>query len=105
MTQAVQKMLTLATESLDMLRAVMRVSKDSLDKADAWVERLGIVGVRRPQSSQLHLPLPHTCRGIRYPRPLAFHFDLCQYLVSSRAGISGIVLHGGVHKDRRYEGY
>lgn len=35
MTQAAQKILTLATESLDMLRAVTQVFKESLDKADA----------------------------------------------------------------------
>jgi transcriptional repressor OPI1 len=34
-TQAAQKILTLATESLDMLRAVTGVFKESLDKADA----------------------------------------------------------------------
>lgn len=36
-TNAAQKILTLATESLDMLRAVTNVFKDSLDKADAYV--------------------------------------------------------------------
>ena len=36
-TQAAQKILTLATESLDMLRAVTSVFKESLDKADAYV--------------------------------------------------------------------
>lgn len=39
-TNAAQKILTLATESLDMLRAVTNVFKDSLDKADAYVRRL-----------------------------------------------------------------
>ena len=34
-TNAAQKILTLATESLDMLRAVTAVFKESLDKADA----------------------------------------------------------------------
>lgn len=34
-TQAATKILTLATESLDMLRAVTQVFKESLDKADA----------------------------------------------------------------------
>ena len=37
MAQAAQKILTLATESLDMLRAVTQVFKESLDKADAYV--------------------------------------------------------------------
>ena len=36
-TNAAQKILTLATESLDMLRAVTSVFKESLDKADAYV--------------------------------------------------------------------
>ncbi len=40
--EAAQKVLTLATESLDMMRGVMSVVKDSLDRADAWVERLGL---------------------------------------------------------------
>lgn len=37
MAHAAQKILTLATESLDMLRAVTQVFKESLDKADAYV--------------------------------------------------------------------
>ncbi|KAI0698330.1 transcription factor Opi1-domain-containing protein [Cytidiella melzeri] len=57
-TNAAQKILTLATESLDMLRAVTSVFKDSLDKADAWVERLRYVGVQRQNSSSIaSLPL------------------------------------------------
>ncbi|KIY62715.1 hypothetical protein CYLTODRAFT_166960 [Cylindrobasidium torrendii FP15055 ss-10] len=40
--EAAQRVLTLATESLDMMRGVMSVVKDSLDRADAWVERLGL---------------------------------------------------------------
>ncbi|KAI0796126.1 transcription factor Opi1-domain-containing protein [Abortiporus biennis] len=63
MTHAATKILTLATESLDMLRAVTQVFKESLDKADAWVERLRIVGVQRPQSSQLELPPPSHLNG------------------------------------------
>ncbi len=37
MAHTAQKILTLATESLDMLRAVTQVFKESLDKADAYV--------------------------------------------------------------------
>ncbi|KIJ12060.1 hypothetical protein PAXINDRAFT_171452 [Paxillus involutus ATCC 200175] len=48
-TRAAQHILTLATESLDMMRGVTGVVKDSLDRADAWVERLRIVGVQRQQ--------------------------------------------------------
>ncbi|RPD64490.1 Opi1-domain-containing protein [Lentinus tigrinus ALCF2SS1-7] len=49
-TQAAQKILTLATESLDMLRSVTGVFKDSLDRADIWVERLRVVGLQRGQN-------------------------------------------------------
>lgn len=34
------RVLTLATESLDMMRSVTSVFKDSLDRAEAWVDRL-----------------------------------------------------------------
>ncbi|VDC06055.1 unnamed protein product [Peniophora sp. CBMAI 1063] len=46
---AAQRILTLATESLDMMRGVTGVVKDSLDRADAWVERLRVVGIQRGQ--------------------------------------------------------
>ncbi|ESK82692.1 clock controled protein (ccg-8) [Moniliophthora roreri MCA 2997] len=42
-----QRILALATESLDMMRGVTGVVKDSLDKAEAWVERLRRVGYHR----------------------------------------------------------
>jgi len=45
--QAAQRILALATESLDMMRGVTGVVKDSLDRADAWVERLRIIGLQR----------------------------------------------------------
>lgn len=48
-TQAAQRVLALATESLDMMRGVTGVVKDSLDRADAWVERLRVVGIQRQQ--------------------------------------------------------
>ncbi|KAF5362356.1 hypothetical protein D9756_002796 [Leucocoprinus leucothites] len=44
---AAQRILSLATESLDMMRNVTGVVKDSLDRADAWVNRLRMVGVQR----------------------------------------------------------
>ncbi|KAI0642392.1 transcription factor Opi1-domain-containing protein [Trametes meyenii] len=50
-TQAAQKILTLATESLDMLRGVTGVFKDSLERADIWVERLRVVGLQRQQNA------------------------------------------------------
>ncbi|THH11396.1 hypothetical protein EW146_g8057 [Bondarzewia mesenterica] len=51
-TQAAQRILTLATESLDMMRGVTAVVKDSLDRADAWVERLRVVGLQRQGGGQ-----------------------------------------------------
>lgn len=67
-TQAAQRILTLATESLDMMRGVTGVVKDSLDRADAWVERLRIVGLQRQgqggQTAVVDIP-----NGAAYPRP------------------------------------
>jgi transcriptional repressor OPI1 len=37
---AATRVLTLATESLDMMRGVSAVFKESLDRAEAWVDRL-----------------------------------------------------------------
>ncbi|KAG6333802.1 hypothetical protein ID866_5287 [Astraeus odoratus] len=51
-TRAAQHILTLATESLDMMRGVTGVVKESLDRADAWVERLRIIGLQRQHDSQ-----------------------------------------------------
>ncbi len=45
--QAAQRILALATESLDMMRGVTGVVKNSLDRADAWVERLRVIGLQR----------------------------------------------------------
>jgi transcriptional repressor OPI1 len=50
--QAAQRILALATESLDMMRGVTGVVKDSLDRADAWVGRLRSVGVGGPVEGQ-----------------------------------------------------
>ncbi|KAF7317531.1 hypothetical protein MKEN_00839900 [Mycena kentingensis (nom. inval.)] len=44
---AARKVLTLATESLDMMRGVTAVVGESLDRADAWVDRLRTVGIQR----------------------------------------------------------
>ncbi|KAJ7173325.1 transcription factor Opi1-domain-containing protein [Mycena filopes] len=54
---AAQRVLTLATESLDMMRGVTAVVGDSLDRADAWVDRLRTVGIQRGMDG-LALP-PH----------------------------------------------
>ncbi|EIW78813.1 Opi1-domain-containing protein [Coniophora puteana RWD-64-598 SS2] len=51
-TAAAQRILTLAMESLDMMRGVTPVMKESLDRADAWVERLRVVGIQRGQISE-----------------------------------------------------
>ncbi|KAF8797355.1 Opi1-domain-containing protein [Phlegmacium glaucopus] len=44
---AAQRILALATESLDMMRNVTGVVSDSLDRAEAWVGRLRTVGIQR----------------------------------------------------------
>jgi hypothetical protein len=45
--QAAQRVMMLATESLDMMRGVTGVVKDSLDRAEVWVDRLRVVGLQR----------------------------------------------------------
>lgn len=45
--QAANRILTLAIESLDILRSVTVVFGESLDRADLWVERLRILGLQR----------------------------------------------------------
>jgi len=74
--QAAQRILTLSTESLDMMRGVTAVVKESLDRADAWVERLRIVGVQRAQQHELDVgdfPTPdlsgNSSSGARLPPP------------------------------------
>jgi len=64
-TQAAQRILTLSTESLDMMRGVTAVVKESLDRAEAWVERLRVVGVQRQQQQQQ--PEPQTHQPFRVP--------------------------------------
>ncbi|KAF7296418.1 hypothetical protein HMN09_01112100 [Mycena chlorophos] len=55
---AAQRVLTLATESLDMMRGVTAVVGESLDRADAWVDRLRTVGIQRGMDG-LALPGPN----------------------------------------------
>ncbi|KAJ7200914.1 transcription factor Opi1-domain-containing protein [Mycena haematopus] len=55
---AAQRVLVLATESLDMMRGVTAVVGDSLDRADAWVDRLRTVGIQRGMDG-LALPDGH----------------------------------------------
>lgn len=45
--QAANRVLTLAVESLDILRSVTVVVGESLDRADLWVERLRMLGIQR----------------------------------------------------------
>ncbi|CAO1626944.1 unnamed protein product [Sympodiomycopsis kandeliae] len=45
--QAANRVLTLAVESLDILRSVTVVVGESLDRADIWVERLRMIGIQR----------------------------------------------------------
>ncbi|KAF9517785.1 hypothetical protein BS47DRAFT_1389502 [Hydnum rufescens UP504] len=49
---AATRVLTLATESLDMMRSVSAVFKESLDRAEAWVDRLQQLGLQRQQQEQ-----------------------------------------------------
>ncbi|KAF7309368.1 hypothetical protein MIND_00307500 [Mycena indigotica] len=55
---AAQRVLTLATESLDMMRGVTAVVGESLDRADVWVDRLRTVGIRRGMDG-IALPGPN----------------------------------------------
>ncbi|SPO38796.1 uncharacterized protein PSFLO_04275 [Pseudozyma flocculosa] len=50
--QAANKILTLAVESLDILRSVTIVFGESLDRADLWVERLRILGLQRKRQHE-----------------------------------------------------
>lgn len=50
--QAANRVLTLAVESLDILRSVTVVFGESLDRADLWVERLRVVGLQRKRAHE-----------------------------------------------------
>ncbi|SNX85850.1 uncharacterized protein MEPE_04559 [Melanopsichium pennsylvanicum] len=50
--QAANRILTLAIESLDILRSVTIVFGESLDRADLWVERLRILGLQRKRQHE-----------------------------------------------------
>jgi len=69
-TRAAQHILTLATESLDMMRGVTGVVKESLDRADSWVERLRIIGVQRQQPEHDEQFDPTTSPSARYGHSL-----------------------------------
>ncbi|KAF8587883.1 Opi1-domain-containing protein [Ramaria rubella] len=59
-TQTAQRILALAVESLDMMRSVTNVFKESLDRAEAWVERLRVVGIQRQGQGALPPPPPNS---------------------------------------------
>ncbi|KAJ7155826.1 transcription factor Opi1-domain-containing protein [Mycena filopes] len=69
---AAQRVLTLATESLDMMRGVTAVVGDSLDRADAWVDRLRTVGIQRGMDG-LALPPHPPSHNAAPPPPHASH--------------------------------
>jgi hypothetical protein len=49
---AANRILTLAVESLDILRSVTVVFGESLDRADLWVERLRVLGLQRKRAHE-----------------------------------------------------
>ncbi|UZJ52716.1 hypothetical protein CBS101457_002036 [Exobasidium rhododendri] len=49
---AANRVMTLAVESLDILRSVTVVFGESLDRADLWVERLRILGLQRKRAHE-----------------------------------------------------
>jgi hypothetical protein len=52
---AAERVLTLATESLDMIRGVTGVMRESLDRAETWVERFRAVGIQRGVGTEQEL--------------------------------------------------
>uniref|UniRef100_V5EIK0 Opi1-domain-containing protein n=2 Tax=Kalmanozyma brasiliensis (strain GHG001) TaxID=1365824 RepID=V5EIK0_KALBG len=56
--QAANRILTLAIESLDILRSVTIVFGESLDRADLWVERLRILGLQRKRQHDANASEP-----------------------------------------------
>ncbi|KAF8194989.1 transcription factor Opi1-domain-containing protein [Pholiota molesta] len=66
---ASQRILVLATESLDMMRNVTGVVKDSLDRADAWVGRLRTVGIQRGAHEGEDIPEHDIATEFGFPRP------------------------------------
>ncbi|KAG8879849.1 hypothetical protein FRB97_001326 [Tulasnella sp. 331] len=50
--QAAKRVLTLATESVEMMRGATGVFRESLDRADAWVDRLQVIGIQRQREQE-----------------------------------------------------
>lgn len=61
--QAANRILTLAIESLDILRSVTIVFGESLDRADLWVERLRILGLQRKRQHEANPSEQHQIAG------------------------------------------
>ncbi|GJN92099.1 hypothetical protein Rhopal_005128-T1 [Rhodotorula paludigena] len=50
--EAADRILTFAVESLDMLRSVTGIFGESVERAEAWIERLRVIGVDRQRQRQ-----------------------------------------------------
>ncbi|KAM0755658.1 Opi1-domain-containing protein [Meredithblackwellia eburnea MCA 4105] len=53
---AAERVLSFAVESLDMLRSVTQIFGESVEKAEAWIERLRVVGLDRQRQRREHSP-------------------------------------------------
>lgn len=86
--QAANRVLTLAVESLDILRSVTVVVGESLDRADLWVERLRMLGLQRKRQHEHEVTggAPHS---IEAPGGSAPHWESARGLSSYRRGSVG----------------
>ncbi|CAO1627877.1 unnamed protein product [Parajaminaea phylloscopi] len=90
--QAANRVLTLAVESLDILRSVTVVVGESLDRADLWVERLRMLGIQRKRQHEQEAigaaAPPSSSGGIgRVEAPP--HWESARGLASHRRGSIG----------------
>lgn len=64
--EAAKRILSLAMESLDMIRGVTTIVGDTLERAEVWVERLRVVGVNQRRGNQAQITMgelqPNTTR-------------------------------------------
>ncbi|RDB15952.1 Transcriptional repressor OPI1 [Hypsizygus marmoreus] len=89
-TAAAQRILTLATESLDMMRGVTGVVKDSLDRADAWVGRFRTVGIQRGATRESgDETSPSTPHGNQNPEGLEQELEFAHVTMHRRVETSG----------------
>ncbi|BGP28549.1 transcriptional regulator opi1 [Rhodotorula toruloides] len=56
--EAADRILTFAVESLDMLRSVTGIFGESVERAEAWIERLRVVGLDRQRQRQAAADAP-----------------------------------------------